>query len=202
MSLREKEAEQLQLLAQRLQSDLASLALQSAAANQGQAGQALVVGQSLLSQLQSAEPVGRLVIDLAPRGRASSGGFAGDIVLRDGDELVVPRQRQEVTVLGEVQSATSHFYRPEYERDDYISLSGGVTRKADRGKIYVVRANGSVIASESNRWFSRSGNVAMRPGDTVVVPLDTERLPPLPFWTSVTQIVYNLAIAAAAVNSF
>ena len=35
-----------------------------------------------------------------------------------------------------------------------------------------------------------------------VVPLDTERLPPLPFWTAVTTIIYNVAIAVAAVRSF
>ncbi len=36
----------------------------------------------------------------------------------------------------------------------------------------------------------------------IVAPLDTERLPALPFWQAVTQIIYNLAISAAAVNSF
>jgi hypothetical protein len=35
-----------------------------------------------------------------------------------------------------------------------------------------------------------------------VAPLDAERMRPLPLWSAVTQIVYNLAIAAAAVNSF
>jgi hypothetical protein len=35
-----------------------------------------------------------------------------------------------------------------------------------------------------------------------VVPFDTERLPALPMWTSVTTIIYNLAVAVAAVNSF
>ena len=42
----------------------------------------------------------------------------------------------------------------------------------------------------------------MKPGDTIVVPLDTERLPALPTWQAVTQILYNLGIAAAAVASF
>jgi len=42
----------------------------------------------------------------------------------------------------------------------------------------------------------------IKPGDTVVVPLDLERLPSLPFWQAVTGIVYNVAIAAAAVHSF
>jgi len=101
-----------------------------------------------------------------------------------------------------VQNTTSHFYRENLARDDYIGLSGGTTRKADKGRIYIVRADGSVVSSESSGWFRRSGQVAMRPGDTIVVPLDTERMPALPLWQAVTSILYNVAIAAAAVNSF
>jgi polysaccharide biosynthesis/export protein len=41
----------------------------------------------------------------------------------------------------------------------------------------------------------------MRPGDTIVVPLDTERVRSLPLWTQVTQIIYNLAVALLAVHS-
>jgi len=199
--LKEREQEQLDMLAARLQNDLATLALQGAAANQAQAAAALSVGQSLLAQIRGAQAVGRLVIDLPRLIRARQGSPA-DIVLRDGDQLIVPRFRQEVTVIGEVQNATSHLYSPELDREDYIALSGGVTRKADTKKIYVVRANGSVVSSEGNRWFHRDASMEIKPGDTVVVPLDTERLPALPFWQSVTQIIYNLAIAAAAVNSF
>ena len=79
------------------------------------------------------------------------------MVLRDGDRLIIPKQKQEVTVIGEVQTTTSHFYRDNLTRDDYIGLSGGMTRKADRGRIYVVRADGSVVSSESGGWFRRSG---------------------------------------------
>jgi protein involved in polysaccharide export with SLBB domain len=124
------------------------------------------------------------------------------VVLREGDELIIPKQKQEVTVVGEVQTTTSHFYRDNLTRDDYIGLSGGITRKADRGRIYIVRADGSVVSSENSGWFRRSGQVAMHAGDTIVVPLDTERMPALPLWQAVTGILYNLAIAAAAVNSF
>jgi protein involved in polysaccharide export with SLBB domain len=124
------------------------------------------------------------------------------VALRDGDRLIIPKMKQEVTVIGEVQTTTSHFFQPRLTRDDYISLSGGFTRKADKGRVYVVRADGSVIASEGMGWFRRSANVAIKPGDTIVVPLDTERMPALPLWQAVTSIIYNLAIAAAAVNSF
>jgi protein involved in polysaccharide export with SLBB domain len=198
--LKQNEQKQLDTFAARLQNDLVVLALQGAAANQAQAGTALTVGQSLLTQVRASKAVGRLVIDL-PRTMRSPPGSASDVILKDGDTLIVPRFQQEVTVIGEVQNTTSHLFRPELSRDDYIAQSGGVTRRADRKRIYVVRADGSVIANESGRWFSRSG-VEIKPGDTIVVPLDTERLPALPLWQAVTQIIYNLAISAAAVNSF
>jgi polysaccharide export outer membrane protein len=201
VELQEREQEQLDRLVERLQSDLAATALQATAANQGQAGQALTVGQSLLNQLKTTRAVGRLVINL-DRVMSQPIGSPLDVALRDGDKLIIPKIKQEVTVIGEVQTTTSHFYRDELTRDDYIELSGGMTRKADRRRIYIVRADGSVISSESAGWFRRSSQVAMNPGDTIVVPLDTERMPALPLWQAVTSILYNLAISAAAVNSF
>jgi protein involved in polysaccharide export with SLBB domain len=198
--LREREQAQLDHLTERLRKDLAVLALQSAAANQTGAGTALMVGDNLMTQLRASRAVGRLVINL-PRVLAGSKAD-DDIILRNGDTLIVPKLRQEVTVIGEVQSPTSQLYRAGLARDDYISLSGGMTRKADKSKVYVVRADGTVVANGNNSWFSRSAQINMQPGDTVVVPLNTERMPALPFWQAVTQIVYNLAISAAAVNSF
>lgn len=200
-SLREREERQLQSLADRLEGDLASLALQatqSVTAGGGQsAAQAVAVGRSLLDSLRELEPVGRLVIDLERVAAAAPGSY-DDIVLRGGDRLVVPQRMQEVTVLGEVQSATSHLWNPSFKRDDYLRMSGGATQKADEKRIYVVRANGSVESAAG-----RVGRgVEIRPGDTLVVPLDAERMRPLPLWTAVTTIIYNLAVAVAAVNSF
>jgi hypothetical protein len=172
--------------------------LQNAPSNPA-AVQALTVGQSLLADLRNTKPVGRLVLDLNSA-MASAPGSKDDLVLKDGDRLLVPRKAQEVTVLGEVHNTTSHFYRTGFTRDDYIGLSGGPTQKADKRRIYIVRANGSVVAGGSG-WFSRSVE-DIRPGDSIVVPLDAERMRPLPLWSAVTQILYNLAIAAAAVNSF
>jgi polysaccharide biosynthesis/export protein len=200
--LRRREQEQIDQLGERMRRDLAYMALQGAVANQtGGAAAALSLGQTLMSQLRGARAVGRLVIDL-PRALASAPGSSADVILRNGDSLIVPRFQQEVTVIGEVQNTTSHLYRPGLGRDDYIALSGGMTNRADRGKIYVVRANGSVVAATGSRWFQFGARTQIKPGDTVVVPLDTERMPPLPFWQAVTSILYNLAIAAAAAHSF
>ena len=137
-------------------------------------------------------PVGLLVS--IRKGDSERAGSAWDIAMKNGDRIMILRRPQEVTVLGEVQTLTSHLYRPDLARDDYIGLSGGTTQKADKGRIYVVRADGSVVTSGS-QWFGRSG-VEIRPGDSIVVPLDAERMRPLPLWTAVTQIIYQIAIAA------
>jgi protein involved in polysaccharide export with SLBB domain len=155
--------------------------------------------QGLLGQLKGSKAMGRLVIDLDGVLQGSIGARS-DVLLRDGDQLVIPRLRQEVTVLGEVQNGTSHLYHSGLTRDDYVALSGGLSRKADKGRVYVVRANGSVVGASSS-WFGRSGQASIQPGDTIVAPLDTERLPPLPLWQAVTSIIYNAAIAVAAVGS-
>ncbi len=206
--LKKREKDQIELLSNRLQSDLAALSLEAVASSAatsnsgGAAGasQALVVGQQLLTQLRDSKPVGRLVIDLAQVNRHP--GAPGDVLLRDGDRLLVPKQTQEITILGEVQSPTSHVYRAGLTRDDYIALSGGTTQKADRRRIYVVRANGDVLtAGHMGGWFRKSHNFEMRPGDVIVVPIDTERVNALPLWQAVTTIIYNLAVALLAVRS-
>jgi protein involved in polysaccharide export with SLBB domain len=205
--LKQREKEQLEMLSTRLQSDLASLSLEAVSTSAvtsggggGNAAQALAIGQQLIQQLRNTKPVGRLVVDLHTVIHGRPGG-PGDVLLRNGDVLLVPKITQEVTILGEVQSPTSHIYSAGLSRDDYIAKSGGTTQKADRKRIYIVRANGDVVSGGRSGWFRRSQSIEIRPGDTIVVPLNTERVAPLPLWTSITTIVYNLAIALLAIHS-
>ena len=196
--LKKQEREQVEVLTNRLQSDLGLLALQNAQTNDQKSGETLTAGQSLLQQLRNAEPKGRLVVDVQ-RALALKNS-EDDIQLRDGDTLHIPRLRQYVTVIGEVQNATSHVWRSGLGKDDYLGLSGGTTPRADSKRIYVVRANGSVVANKSdNRWFT--GGAALQPGDTIVVPIDAERMRALPLWTAVSSVVSNLAITAAALTT-
>jgi len=198
-SLRVREQEQLDRLTVRMQSDIAATALMAARGSQAGATTSFSVGQSLLAQLQATKAIGRLVIDLQGSIHAKPGS-ANDIILRNGDQLIVPKQRQDVMVLGEVRSPSAHLFQPDMSRDDYIAQSGGATSWADSGKVYVVRANGSVAPRE-RRWLFSADGGDIHPGDAVVVPLDTERLPSLQVWQSVSQIMYQLAIAVIAVNS-
>ena len=202
-SLRDRERKQKDILADRLQQDLATLSLQSSQSG-GQtadsASETLAVGKTLLRDLRNAEAVGRLVIDL-DRVMAAQQGSDADLILEDGDRLIVPKRAQVVTVIGEVQNPTSHLYDASVSRDDYVRRSGGTTPRADEKRIYVVRANGSVEVGNGSSWFRNSNSSNIQPGDTVVVPLDAERMRPLPLWTAVTTIIFNMAIAVAAVGS-
>src|SRR5690606_22832467 len=119
--LREREREQLETLARRIENDLAAISL-----SDPNATEAISIGQSLVSQLRNAQATGRLVIRLDDivAGRADA-----DILLKDGDQLLVPEIKQEVTVLGEVQYATSHVFERGLSRDDYIQKSGGLTSR-------------------------------------------------------------------------
>jgi polysaccharide export outer membrane protein len=65
-----------------------------------------------------------------------------------------------------------------------------------------VRANGDVISGSRAGWFRRSQSADMHPGDTIVVPLDTERVPTLPLLQAITTIVYNLAIGFILVHQY
>lgn len=198
--IREREAQQAKDLSQRLRRDLAAVAIQaSQAAQSADATQSALAAQALLAQLEETRSVGRLVINLD--GVLARGvGSRDDIILRDGDELVIPKIKQEIAVIGEVQNSTAHLFRSGLTRDDYLNLSGGLTNRADSGRVYVVRADGSVVTGKSG-WFDRRAKLDIQPGDTIVVPMDTERLPPLPFWQAVTGILYNAAVAVAAISS-
>lgn len=208
VDLKQREQDQMDQLAERMKIELGVLALRAVATSSGgssgggvgNAENGLIVGRSLLSQLQGEKAVGRLVVNLRAILRQPADS-PDDVVLRNGDQLVVPKFEQEVTVIGEVQDPTSHLYSPNLSRDDYIRLSGGFTAQADAKRVYVVRADGSVVADEGSRWFDRGSNARIEPGDTIVVPINAEQMLPLPFWQAVTSIMYNVAIAAAAVHA-
>jgi polysaccharide export outer membrane protein len=192
--LRQLEATRLKELKQQLTSDIAAANVQ----DQNVGADAQIDAQQLLRAMDGMRPTGRMVIDLANIIEQSE---FHDVSLKNGDRLVVPKQSQSVTVVGEVQYATSHIYDSSLSVNDYIERSGGENLKADKKRIYVVRANGSVFLPSESRWFKR-GDSRVQAGDTVVVPLDAERMKKLTLWGSVSEIVYRMALGAAAVASF
>jgi protein involved in polysaccharide export with SLBB domain len=190
-SLAKREQAELDKMAASLEAEIAAASIQED--NAADTKEAIDVGKTIVGQARSTRAVGRLVIELAA---IVKGDKEKDVIMQDGDQLFVPGMTQEVTVLGEVFSPTSHIFDKDLDRDEYINMSGGLTHKADKGKIYVVRANGAVLAGSSGIFGM--GNGGIKPGDTIVVPLDAEKIKPLKLWTNVTQILYQLGIAAAS----
>ena len=145
--------------------------------------------------------LGRLVINL---NKILKGDYS-DIILEDGDSINIPKEQQSVSVIGEVYVPTSHIFNPSLQMKDYINSSGGETKFADLDGSYIIKANGAIILASggSNRFFRNiSSTGSIDPGDTIVVPLRTNQFNSLKAATDITQIVYQMALAAAAVNSF
>ncbi|WP_185964306.1 SLBB domain-containing protein [Aliikangiella marina] len=192
-ALKLQESARLEELRERMRADIAASELEEVAAGEA-AG--MNNAEALLNALSETEAVGRLVIDLE---RIVSNEMT-DIQLQDGDQLIIPAFRQEISVLGEVQHATSHLFNEQWTLEDYLDKSGGLTGRADDDRIYVVKADGSVFLPNQSGWLTHQ-NEMLNPGDTIVVPLDTDRIKSLTLWTNVSQIVYQLALGAAAVKS-
>mgnify|MGYP005638668849 FL=1 len=150
-----------------------------------------------IQKLRSIPSLGRMVISL----ESIIAGETTDVVLKHGDTLTVPTTSQEVTVIGEVYHSTSHLYNIDYDANDYISSSGGMKKSSDSASVYVIKANGSVFTqSNLGASFFRNagGTMNIDAGDTIVVPIDTERETSSEAWVKYTSIASQFAITLAS----
>ncbi|NQY88446.1 MAG: SLBB domain-containing protein [Colwellia sp.] len=152
--------------------------------------------QAMLEDLTKLQPIGRLVLNLPKVVKDND----YDILLEDGDVLYVPTLKNSVNVIGQVQVTSSHIYDKSLTAQDYLAQSGGSKKRADEERVYIIAANGSIKLMASSNWFASNAGDNMKPGDTVVVPLDSEYMSNLTLWTSATTIMYNTAVAIAAIS--
>ena len=142
--------------------------------------------------------LGRLVI----KAEEILNGDLEDIALMGGDMIRVPRKPQTVKVIGEVYAPNSHFYYTNNTPYDYLDLSGGLNEYADEDNIYIIKTSGSVFKLSSSGGFFRNARNNIEPGDTIVVPIQINTFSGLKATTELTQIIYQMALSAAAVKSF
>lgn len=95
-------------------------------------------------------------------------GSSEDLILQEGDELLIPSEKQTVEVQGEVYSPSLVRYIPGKSLNYYIDRAGGVTQDAKKKKSYVVYSNGDVDATTSFLFFKSYPKV--KPGATILVP--------------------------------
>lgn len=96
-------------------------------------------------------------------------GCAADIVLREGDLLVVPQLSNTVKVSGEVVYPVSMVYTKGKRLKYYIKRAGGYGNRAKKKGAYAIYMNGAV--EKLNRWSS--GDI--EPGCEIVIPTKAQK---------------------------
>lgn len=150
-----------------------------------------------LESLRELRPSGRVLVQVDPRARLVE--ELPDVPLEDGDRLYIPPKAKLVGMIGAVHRESSVAFRDRMTLSEYLALAGGVTREADESAIYIQRADGSIWSKRQS--FLGFGAVDIMPGDTIVVPYETDRT----LWRKMVrdwaQIFYQFGIGIAAIHA-
>ena len=118
------------------------------------------LADSLKLELDSIFPVG---IDLE-KALANPGGEA-DIVLREGDQLIIPEMTNTVKINGAVMMPNTVTYQKGESLKYYISQAGGFANGARKSKAFIIYMNGNVAEVKG------TGKKLIEPGCEIVVPV-------------------------------
>jgi protein involved in polysaccharide export with SLBB domain len=155
------------------------------------AQEAQLVAQ-FVARARQIEPLGKVIV--------SENGKVANIRLEQGDEIVIPALTDLIQVAGEVLMPQAIVYNPNATVRDYVSWAGGFSERANDERIAVVRANGLVVFFDpQNFWLSNDDAQTLQAGDQVLVlpKIDTKLLQAA---KDITQVLFQIAIAANAVK--
>lgn len=157
-----------------------------------------------VDKLRTLKSNGRVALELDPSSKTLA-DFPS-MPLEDGDRIFLPAMTGFVSALGSVNNENVFIYKSGKTVADIIR-SAGLTEDAEPEQAFVLRADGSIIARrDRSGYFGGSfESLPVMPGDTVVVPAQLDResrysalVRGFKDWT---QILSNLGIGAAAINS-
>jgi protein involved in polysaccharide export with SLBB domain len=119
-----------------------------------------------------------------------------DLVLRDKDEIIIPKMDNRVKISGGVLRPTNIVYRDGLTIGECISAAGGISEYAKRGRAYVVYANGK--SSRTKHFGLFRLNPTIKPGSEIVLPETNEKKDKplttiIQFTTVLAQIIGTLA---------
>jgi len=158
---------------------------------QGDRDAQMRAARELLDKMRANEPDGRLVLELP----FTANTLPGDLLLENNDHIVVPPRIDTVGVFGAVfRPASFRLGTGSAKVRDYIERSGGVTRFADKGQIFLVRANGDVLSRKTGAL-----SATVRPGDVIFVPVKAQSSSVWAKIKDIVQIVFQLGLGAATV---
>jgi protein involved in polysaccharide export with SLBB domain len=127
-------------------------------------------------------PAGRVSTDFVRLFQKGQRAYEYDVLLSDGDQVVVPRRLPFVNVIGRVVQPGLVTYLQGADIPYYLQRVGGYAWRADKGGTFLVKA-GSGTALKRNQIHS------IEPGDMIVIP--TQR--GARFWDRVKE---TLAVAS------
>jgi protein involved in polysaccharide export with SLBB domain len=193
-SLRKVEQEQLDLFMksqeQRMLSAASTVVVGADKDEQAARQAALEARRQLLQALSKKVILGRMVIHLDQPDKLKA--TENDVVLLDGDTLDVPEPAQSILVLGAVRNSTSVQFKESAGVDYYVNRAGGFSKEADKGEVYIAKADGSAMASFTNVR-------TVEPGDSIIVPPKSEEKTRwLPTFSAVAQIFGSTLLGLAA----
>jgi protein involved in polysaccharide export with SLBB domain len=166
---------------------------EAVAERQSQEGQ-----RRLLDKLRQLKATGRIVLEIKPS--AKSVDQLPDLVLEDGDRLLIPFRPAVVNVIGAVYNNNAFILKPGKTVNDYVRLSGGTKRSGDKAHTFVIRADGSTVSRQDlNRLIGLNfNNLRLMPGDTIVVPEKLDKGATLRGFKDWTLVIGQFVIGAAA----
>ena len=215
-SVKEIQKERQREYISRLEEDILTLSTASAqtSLDPSQAAmiqQALNSQKDLIAKLKASEPTGRMVIKISDIMLMPSSDY--DMELKPGDRLIIGKRPDSVNVMGEVYNPNALLLEKGKDVSYYLSLVGGLTDRADKKQIYIIKADGTVNSkrqeklglfswdSQKKRWrFGSFNSIELDPGDTIIVPKKIERIGWLKYTKDVTGILYEIAIAAGVLH--
>ncbi len=155
------------------------------------AQEAQLVSQ-FVARARRIQPLGKVIV--------SENGKVANIRLEQGDEIVIPGHTDLIQVSGEVLMPQAIVYNPNASIRDYVAWAGGFSERANDERIAVVRANGlTVFIDAQHSWLTDDNKQTLQAGDQILVlpKIDTKLLQAV---KDITQIVYQIAIAANVVR--
>jgi polysaccharide export outer membrane protein len=169
----------------------------------------IVLTSSLTQEIQSGTGINdidkllQLLESIQPSGRISY-NFNSDnldqIIVQDGDSITIPTKPAYVTIIGEIHNSNTINFQKTLSIEDYITMAGGLTDRADQNSIYIIKANGSTISLEKDSFRVFGRKPVIEPGDTIVVPINPQFKDALSNWVQVTQLIYQSMVSLAAVK--
>lgn len=157
--------------------------------------------RALVDKMRGLRATGRIVLELKPDAKGTQA--LPDLVLEDGDRLLVPFQPATVNVIGSVYNSTAFVFRPGKTVADYLRLAGGARKDGDKGREFVLRADGSTVSRQQHRALVSYNFDTLRlmPGDTIIVPQRPPRGGSVRLLAEYATILGQLGLAAGGIGT-